>query len=52
MGARYQVFLSNSTLYGFKGIVGMLAPIGVHGALLLKMTRSNDRTKDPSLHLA
>lgn len=37
MGAGYEVFLSNSALYGFKGLAGRLAPIGVHGALLLIM---------------
>ena len=34
----YQVFLSRSgRLYGFKGLVGKLAPLGVHAALLLSM---------------
>ena len=29
--------MSNSALYGFKGLAGRLAPIGVRGALLLIM---------------
>ena len=29
-----QVFTKGEALYGFKGLVGRLAPIGVHMALL------------------
>ncbi|KAH9325150.1 hypothetical protein KI387_005328, partial [Taxus chinensis] len=35
MGSGYEVFFVESALYGFKGLAGILAPIGVHGALLL-----------------
>ncbi|KAH9287826.1 hypothetical protein KI387_031943, partial [Taxus chinensis] len=37
MGSGYEVFFVESALYGFKGLAGRLAPIGVHGALLLIM---------------
>ncbi|GLJ23088.1 hypothetical protein SUGI_0435870 [Cryptomeria japonica] len=37
MGSGYEVFFSESVLYGFKGLAGRLAPIGVHAALLLIM---------------
>lgn len=33
----YQVFVKGPALYAFKGLVGRLAPIGVHAALLLIM---------------
>ncbi|CAI5957514.1 unnamed protein product [Closterium sp. NIES-64] len=33
----YQVFQKGSSMYAFKGLVGRLAPIGVHAALLLVM---------------
>lgn len=33
----YQVFQRGPSLYAFKGLVGRLAPIGVHAALLLVM---------------
>eukprot|EP01018_Ginkgo_biloba_P031966 Gb_26769 [translate_table: standard] len=37
MGMGYEVFVNGPSLYGFKGLAGRLAPIGVHGALLLIM---------------
>lgn len=37
MGAGYEVFLKESSLYAFKGLAGRFAPIGVHLALLLIM---------------
>jgi cytochrome c biogenesis protein len=32
---QYEVFLKDGALYGFKGIAGRLAPIGVHVSLVL-----------------
>ncbi|GAB4853933.1 copper chaperone [Ancistrocladus abbreviatus] len=37
MGAGYEVFLKGPCLYGFKGLAGRFAPIGVHLAMLLIM---------------
>ena len=33
----YQVFMKGKKMYAFKGLVGRLAPIGVHAALLLTL---------------
>ena len=33
----YQVFVKGKKLYAFKGLIGRLAPIGVHAALLLTL---------------
>jgi len=34
---RYQVFVKDGRLYAFRGLVGRLAPIAVHAAMLLSM---------------
>jgi cytochrome c biogenesis protein len=34
---RYQVFMQDGRLYGFKGLAGKLGPIGVHASMLLCM---------------
>ena len=33
----YQVFVKGKTMYAFKGLIGRLAPIGVHAALLFTL---------------
>lgn len=34
---KYQIFVKDGALYGFKGLAGKLAPIGVHASMLLAM---------------